>query len=608
MFGYHGRFLSVNLNTGEIGDLPISEQQARAFIGGAGLSACLIYDHIRSDIDPLGPENPLVFAVGPFVGTSIPMVSRSSICGVSPQTGFWGEATTGGIFPVRLKASGYDGIFITGKSDKPVYLYINDGRAEVRDAAHLWGKDSYETQDVLKSEIGEKGLSITCIGISGEKLVKYAAVMNDAGRAAGRCGMGALMGSKNLKAVAVTGNKTAEVADKTRLGDLAGQARTLIKARRASMMEYGTLGYMETGQVIGDVPADYFSKSVFPANKVSGPAFRQAYAIESVACYGCPIGCGRRLRDFNAEIESVDGPEYETATAFGPLCRNYDLDSIVYANHLCNLHGIDTISAGVTIAYAMHLYEQGVLTEEKAGMKIEWGDGDTIVKLVEKICNREGIGELLAEGSLRVCRELGGDPEEVAHVKGLEIPMHDPRAATGMALNYATGVRGACHLRGDYYTVDIGAAVPELNIQPGDRFQSEGKAEMAARFQNYKDLFDSLLLCKFCGVSATQIADMLNSVTGWDYTPDDLNTVGERSIDIKRAISNKLGVTREHDRMPRISIQALREGSTAGKSPDMEILLREYYDYRQWDWVSGKPQKAKLIDLGLDDIAGDLWP
>ena len=607
MSGYHGRFLDINLSTGDISEIPVTEEVAKEFIGGAGLSARLIYDHVSSGIDPLGPDNPLVFAVGPFIGTTIPMVSRSSVCGVSPQTGFWGEATTGGVFPFRLKASGFDGIFITGKSDNPVYLYVNDGTAEIRDGSHLWGKDSYQTQEMLKAEIGERGLSVSCIGIGGENLVKFAGVMNDAGRAAGRTGMGALMGSKNLKAVAVTGNKRAETADETRLRELAREARDQVRARRAQMMEYGTLGYVETGLVIGDVPANYFRGSVFPASKVSGPAFRQAYAIESVACYGCPMACGRLLKHFSKDIESVDGPEYETAAVFGPLCRNYDLDSIVMANHICNQHGIDTISTGVVIAYAMHLFEQGILTEERAGMKLRWGDGRAIVELVEKIANREGIGDLLAEGSLRVSKELGGDPEEVAHVKGLEIPMHDPRSTTGMAISYATGSRGACHLRGDYYAVDIGTRVPEFNIVPGDRFKSEGKAEMAARFQNFKDLFDSLLMCKFSGISATQISDMLSSTTGWHYTPADLDTAGERSMNIKRAISNKLGVTREHDRMPRISIEPLKEGSTAGKGPDMGILLREYYQYRQWDWDSGKPKKEKLLQLGLNDVAQDLW-
>jgi len=608
MFGYHGKFLEVNLSTGEIKDLPLDEGQVKDFIGGAGLSARLIYGHVKSDMDPLGNDNPLVFAVGPFVGTTIPMVSRSSVCGVSPQTGFWGEATTGGVFPFRLKASGFDGIFITGKSDRPVYLYVSDGIAEIRDALHLWGKDSYETQKILKDEIKQRGLSVSCIGAGGENLVKYAGVMNDDGRAAGRCGLGALMGSKKLKAVAVTGNKKAEVSHEANIRKLTKEARDIIRARRASMMEYGTLGYMETGFVTGDTPASYFTKSVFPVRKVSGLAFRRAYTIESAACYGCPMGCGRLLRYFNKDIDTVDGPEYETAAAFGPLCRNYDLDSIVYANHLCNRHGIDTISAGVTIAYAMHLYEKGILDNKKAGMKIEWGDGNAIVKLVEMIVRREGIGELLAEGSLRVGQELDADLEEVAHVKGLEIPMHDARSTTGLAISYATGSRGACHLRGDYYQVDMGVRVPELGIEPGDRFKSEGKAEMAAKFQNFKDLFDSVLMCKFAPLSLTQISEALNSITGWNFSPTDMGRIAERSIDIKRAISNKLGLTREDDKMPKISIDALKEGSTAGKSPDMRTLLKEYYDYRQWDWDTGKPKKERLIELGLDEVAYDLWP
>ena len=607
MYGYHGKFLDIDLGSGAIGEIPVTEEQARKYIGGAALSARLIYNHVSPNLELLGPDNPLVFAVGPLIGTTIPMVSRSSVCGVSPQTGFWGEATTGGVFPFRLKASGFDGIFITGRSDKPVYLYINDGSTEIRDAAHLWGKDSYQTQEILKKEIGEKGLSISCIGSGGENLVKFAAIMNDAGRAAGRTGMGALMGSKNLKAVAVTGNRKVEIANEARLRQLAGEARQQIRNRRAMMMEYGTLGYMETGVVLGDVPASYFTRSVFPARRVSGPAFRQAYVIESKACYGCPMACGRLLRHFSTELDSIDGPEYETAAVFGPLCQNYDLDSIVMANHICNQVGIDTISAGVTIAYAMHLFEQGVLTEEKAGMEIKWGDSLAIVELVRKIANREGIGDLLAEGTRRVCQELGADPEEAAHVKGLEIPMHDPRTTTGMAISYATGSRGACHLRGDYYQVDLGVRVPEFDVIPGDRFQSEGKAPVVARHQNYRDLFDSLLMCKFSGIAPNQIAEMLNMTTGWDYSVDDLNTIAERSIDIKRAISNKLGVTRDDDRMPKISIAPLDEGSTAGKGPDMEKLLKEYYEYRQWDWDSGKPKKDRLLELGLDDVAQDLW-
>lgn len=608
MFGYHGKFLQVDLSTGEMHDLLLSGEQTKSYLGGAGLSARLIYPHVKSGMNPLAAQNPLVFAAGPFVGTVIPMVSRSSVCGVSPQTGFWGEATTGGIFPFRLKASGYDGIFITGQSQKPVYLYINDGQAEIRDAAKLWSKDSYKTQAVLKKEINQRGLSVACIGDGGENLVKYSGIMNDEGRAAGRCGLGALMGSKKLKAIAVTGTKTAPVADETKLRELARTAREWMIARRASMFEYGTLGYMETGHVVGDSPARYFTRTVFPVHRVNAVAFRRNYTIENYACFGCPTACGRVLKHFRKGMDTVDGPEYETAGVFGPLCWNFDTDTIVRANHFCNLHGIDTISAGVTIAYAMHLFEQGILTEQKAGMKIEWGNSNIILKLLEMIVRREGIGDLLAEGTLGVAKALGADPEDAAQVKGLEIPMHDPRSTTGMALSYATGSRGACHLRGDYYSLDLGGRVPEYEIQAFDRFQSsKEKAVMSAKLQSFKDLFDSILACKFSNFTPTQMADLLNAVTGWSYTPADLFTVGERSMNIKRAISNILGVTREHDHMPRISIAPMKDGATAGKSPDMEKLLKEYYDYRQWDWDSGKPKPEKLLELGLDDVARDLW-
>ena len=609
MFGYHGRFLDVDLSNGSVGTLELEEDLLKKFIGGASLAAHLIYDRVKPGMDPLAPDSPLVFATGPFTGTTIPMVSRSAVCGISPLTGIWGEATTGGVFPFRLKESGYDGIMVTGKADRPVYLWIQDGMAEIRDAAHVWGKDTYETQQVLKEELKESGLSVTCVGPAGENLVKYACIINDRGRAAGRCGLGALMGSKNLKAVAVSGKLRPDVASKDKLAELTRQARDTIASNFMSVAfrEYGTLMYMDLGMFLGDVPARYFSSSVFPAKNVTGEALRQAYTVSNYACHGCPIGCGRTLKHVSKDLDEIDGPEYETAVAFGPLCMNYDLESIVMANHLCNAYGIDTISAGVSIAYAMHLFEQGILSEDRAGMKIEWGDGKAIVRLVEMIINRQGIGELLGKGTRSIAEELGADPMEAAHVKGLEMPLHDARAFTGMAISYATGPRGACHLKGDYYNVDLGGGVPELGIVAGDRLQSEAKAEMAARYQDFKDIFDSLLLCKFAPLTLTQIAEMLSNVTGWEYSPAELHTAAERSVNIKRAIGNRLGITREDDRLPDINLVALKEGSTANKSPDMDLMLRDYYDYRKWDWDTGKPTREKLLELGLEDAARDLW-
>jgi aldehyde:ferredoxin oxidoreductase len=610
MFGYHDKFLNVDLNTGECKTQQLDEDLLKNYIGGASLAARLIYDYVKPDTDPLAPENPLVFAVGPFTGTTIPMVSRSAVCGISPLTGIWGEATTGGVFPFRLKAAGFDGIFITGKADRPVYLYLRNGNAEIRDASHLWGKDTYQVQDALKDELKDRGISVSCIGQAGENLVKYACVVNDRGRTAGRCGLGALMGSKNLKAIAATGDVRSDIANKQKIDDLTTQSREAISSGLMSMVyrEYGTLLYMDMGMLLGDVPARYFSRNVFAAEHVTGQALRQAYTVTGHACYGCPIACGRVVKNFREDIKEVDGPEYETAVAFGPLCLNYDLDSIVYANHLCNAQGMDTISAGVSIAYAINLYEKGILDEKKAGMKLEWGDSEAIVKLVEMIIKREGIGNLLSEGTRRMAEELGADPSEAAHVKGLEMPMHDARAFTGMAISYATGPRGACHLKGDYYNIDLAGAVPELGIITGDRFQSEGKAELAAKYQNLKDIYDSLLLCKFSPISLTQISETLSNITGWDYSPLDVHTAGERSINIKRAISNRLGVTREDDKLPSVCTAELKEGSTVDQSPDMDVMLKEYYNFRKWDWDTGKPTREKLLELGLEDEARDLWP
>jgi len=610
MFGYHGRFLAVDLNTRNTTHLELRDDDLKKFIGGASLAARLIYNHVTKGMDPLAPSSPLVFAIGPFTGTTIPMVSRGAVCGISPLTGIWGEATTGGVFPFRLKASGFDGIFITGKASKPVYLYINDGRAEIRDATHLWGKDTYQTQEILKDELKATGLSIACIGRAGENLVRYACVINDRGRAAGRCGLGALMGSKNLKAVAVAGNQRASLADNDKMTQLTNQARQTIAAgfMTVAYREYGTLLYTDMGMFLGDVPAKYFTRSVFPAQKVTGHSLRQAYPVESYACYGCPIACGRVVRGFRKDTDEIDGPEYETAVAFGPLCMNYDWDSIIYANHLCNAHGIDTISAGVSIAFAMHLYEKGILTKNRAGMEIKWGDGVAIVKLVEMIVDRKGIGELLGDGTRKMAEALGADPEEAAQVKGLEVPMHDPRAYSGMAILYAAGPVGASHMKGDYYSVDLGGGVPELGIVRGDRFQSQGKAELAAKYQNMKDMYNSLLLCNFAPLSLTLVTDILNSITGWNFTPADLATAGERSIDLKRAINNRLGVTPKDDKLPKINLQVVNEGGIAGKSPDMAVMLKEFYDFRKWDWNSGKPTKEKLLELGLDFVAKDLWP
>jgi aldehyde:ferredoxin oxidoreductase len=608
MKGYHGRFLEVDLTNRTTKDLPLSEEFCKQYIGGAAMAAALTYDRMTRDMDPLSPENPLVMATGPFTGTPIPMCSRYAVAGISPLTGFWGEATSGGVFPFRLKGSGWDGLMVTGKADRPVFLLIKDGQAEIRDASGIWGKGSYDTQTAIKEEVGDGQLSVACIGPAGEKQIRYSCVMNDKGRAAGRCGLGALMGSKNLKAVAASGRQRPALADAGRISELAKEAVNEINGNLVSVAfrEYGTLMYMDMGMILGDTPAKYFTKSVFPVSEVTGQALRQKYSVANYACRGCPIGCGRQLKEFKPGLD-VDGPEYETAAAFGPLCMNTDFDSIIEANHLCNVQGIDTISAGVTVAYAIYLYEQGALRKDRVGFELKWGDGEAVLKLVQMIVNQEGIGELLSRGTLAMARELGRDQGEAAQVKGLEMPMHDGRAFHGLAVSYATGPRGACHLKGDYYNVDLGNMVPEYMILPSDRLSSEGKGEPSARYQSFKDLFDALTLCKFAPLQVPQLCDILNALTGWEFGQEDLLAAGDRSVNIKRAISNRLGVTREDDILPEICLRPLDEGSTAGIRPDLELMLKEYYQYRGWDWETGKPTKEKLIELGLNRVAEDLY-
>jgi len=609
MKGYHGKFLEVDLTAAKTRDLEIAESDYKNFIGGASLAANLIYDRLKPGLDPLSPQSPLVFATGPFTGTSVPMVSRYALAGLSPLTGYWGEATSGGRFPFRLKASGYDGLLVIGRADKPVYLLVDKGKAELKDASRLMGMDTYQTQERIKSEAG-KQLAVACIGAAGEKMLSYACVINDRGRAAGRCGLGAIMGSKKLKAVAAGGNIKPDLSDDGLLKELAKEARAIINSDLTSkgFSEYGTMMSMDMGMMLGDVPVKYFTKSVFPAERVSGLALRQKYLIDSYACQGCPVGCGREVKEFSPSLKSVDGPEYETAGAFGPLCMNFDFDSIIRANHLCNAHGIDTISAGVSIAYAMFLYELGVIKKSDAGMEIKWGDGEAVVKLVEMILNQEGIGRLLSRGTLKMAQELGRDQGEAAQVKGLEFPMHDPRAFHGMAISYATGPRGACHLKGDYFNVDLSKRVPEFGIKTRDRLSADNnKAIMAAKYQSLKDLYDSLLMCKFSPISVTLTAKILAAITGWGTEPEDILIAGDRSINLKRAINNRLGLTRKDDKLPAICARVIKEGGIAGSSPDMDRMLREYYAHRGWDWETGKPGREKLIELGLEQAAKDLY-
>jgi len=606
--GYVGKILKVNLSTGKISEEPLNMDFAKMFLGGSGLACRILYDIINKDTDPLGPENPLIFMTGPLTGTIAPSCGRYVVCAKSPLTGIWGESNSGGKFGPMLKFSGFDGIIIVGRSEKPVYLSIIDGSAELRSAEHLVGKTTFETQKIIAEELGEKRVSVACIGPAGENLVKYAAIMNDGGRAAGRTGMGAVMGSKNLKAVAVFGSQKVPLADEDKFIEVAKEAHTIVKEAFNSEMfrQLGTGGYVDLAQEMGDMPNKYFTLGVFEnASKISGSTMAETILVRNRACYGCPIGCGRvvKIDEGKYKLPETDGPEYETLCAFGSLILNDNLEGLAYANYLCNIYGIDTISCGSTIAFATYLYEQGKISkDETGGIELKWSDIDTVIQLIEMIAFRRGFGDVLAEGVRRIGEKYDAR-DYAAEVKGLEIPFHDPRAFFGMAICYATSPRGACHLNGDVYLVDLGQEVPELGIVSGDRFEEEKKVEVAIKSQNWRTVYNSMIMCQFCNPPAELITKLLTYSIGQEYTIEDIDLLGEKIFNLKRILNNKLGVTKKDDYLPKIVLTPLKEGGTEGRVPNIDKMLQKYYEIRGWDQETGTPLKEKLKELGLDKLS-----
>ncbi len=608
MNGFMGKLLVVDLTSGQIATVPLNEQYARLFVGGAGLACRYLYDQVDRDTDPLGPQNPLLFMTGPLVGTMAPSCGRHVVCARSPQTGLWAESNSGGRFGPYLRFSGYDGVLFTGKAPYPTYLSIWNGKAELRDARGIWGKDTYETQAAIRHELAGAKVSIACIGQAGERLIKYAAVMNDRGRAAGRTGMGAVMGAKNLKAIAAGGELKVPVADEARLKAAAKEAISAIKedVRAQFLQAGGTACTTDTTMWMGDVPARYFTQGLWePVTNLGGATMAETILSGRRSCYRCPIGCGRvtTIKGKHA-TDRINGPEYETAIAYGSLILCDDLQGVAYAGHLCDLYGLDTISAGATIAFAYYLYDQGIISkEDTGGLELQWGDIEPALILTEQIAQRKGFGAILAEGSQYLGRKYGVEDLAV-QVNGLEVPMHDPRAFAGLALVYATSPRGACHNQGDMYLVDLGAPVYELDIQIGDRFESsEEKALMTSRSQNWRTLYNSMIMCMFCNPEVSTIVDLLNAATGWGLQISDLLPLGERAFNLKRLFNGKLGLTAKNDRLPKLLLQPLPESEAETRVPDMDVLLPAFYRVRGWDSNTGMPTPEKLRELGLEDLA-----
>lgn len=464
MHGYLGKILRLDLSASKLWDEPLDENYARDFIGGSGLAARYLYDLIDANTDPLSPQAPLFFLTGPLVGTSMNSAGRYSVCARSPLTGIWGEANSGGFFGPELRYAGYDGVLITGCAERPVWLSIIDGRSELHDASEVWGRDIYTTQALLRQHMCDAKVRVASIGVAGENLVKIAGVANDHGRFAARTGMGAVMGSKHLKAIAVRGTGKVPLSDPVAFKANSNHILTLYKDdfSAQSLREVGTAGYVNMSYYLGDLPIRYYQVGEWPqADDLSGVTLREKFLIRNRACHKCLIACGRETKSPAYGDPMVDGPEYETVGSFGSLLMISDLEATIHAGHLCNLYGMDVISLGATIALACELFERGILTAtDTGGVELHYGDPELVFGLIKMTALRQGFGALLAEGNAALA-EYAGVPELAVTVNRLEVPMHDPRAFLGMAVTYALSPRGACHMEGDMFGLDIGQGVVE---------------------------------------------------------------------------------------------------------------------------------------------------
>ena len=601
--------LKINLTTGETEEYRIPEHWEKDFLGGASLAARLLYDSLTHEMDALSADAPLLFINGPLTGTSGPTVGRFVICGKGPATGLWAESHIGGFWGPELRFAGYDGLWVTGKAEEPVYLWINEGRLEVRKAAHLWGKDTYEAQTLVKEEVGHKNAHVAVIGPAGERGVLYAGIFCDHGRTAGRTGLGAVMGAKNLKAVAV--HRSKGILPLARSGVYAGLrsvANRELKQNNTSKVfhELGTASSANYFEYLGEMPSKYYHQGTFEqVDNISGPKLSESILSGTSACQGCVIACGRVVTlDDGARRK---GPEYETIVSFGPNLLVDDLSAITLLGELCDRYGMDTISMGNTIGLAFYLYEQGVIkSEDVGGLELKWGNVDAIEKLIHLTAKREGIGDVLAQGSRFLGRTFGAE-EEAVQVNGLEVAYHDPRGASGMALIYATSPRGACHNQSDYFMVDMGSTDDDAGIGYFSRHDGAEKSANVARHQDLRTVFNSLVMCIFANVSSQMQVELINAACGLEWDVEDMMRCGERGWNLKRAINNRMGLTRENDKLPKALLEPLKEGGAEGYIIPFEEMLAAYYAARGWDPETGRPTKEKLASLGLGDVAKDLW-
>ncbi|HOV29227.1 MAG TPA: aldehyde ferredoxin oxidoreductase family protein [Synergistales bacterium] len=599
MYGWTGNVLRVNLTDGTFRKEPLRVKDAEAFIGARGLASKYWIDDVKDlSVDPLSPRNNLLFATGPLTGTLATSGGRYEVVCKAPLTGALAASNSGGYFGPELKYAGYDLIIFEGKAPKPVYLYIYNDSVEIRDASALWGKTTHETTDALLAET-DPDAKVACIGPAGEKGVLFAAVINDKHRAAGRSGVGAVMGSKNLKAVAVRGTKGLKVADPAAFLKVVGEARKKLAANpvtSAGLPAYGTNVLVNILNQAGGLPTRNFQTGHFEeADAISGETLASTLLVTKKGCAGCTSACGRVSKTTGQFAGSGEGPEYETAWSFGADCGISDLSAVTKANFLCNELGIDTITMGSTIACAMELFEKGILTEEETGMDLSFGNAAAMVEMVKKTGLREGFGDKLALGSWRLASSYG-HAELSMTAKKQEMPAYDPRALQGMGLEYATSNRGGCHVRGYLTSPEILGLPQKL-----DPDSIEEKPAWLKAFQDLTASFDSSGICLFTtfAIGAEELAAQMAAATGVPYTAEQIMKAGERIWNLERLFNLAVGFTSADDTIPsRLMKEPIPTGPAKGKISRLPEMLPRYYEVRGWD-ESGVPTDAKLAELGL---------
>jgi aldehyde:ferredoxin oxidoreductase len=594
--------LRVDLTNSKIDQLGIPVEWEKDFLGGSSLAARILFDELSIDLDPLSPSAPLLFLNGPLTGTYGPSVGRFVVCGKSPATNIWAESNCGGFWGPELKKVGYDGIYLTGKSDKPVFLYVTDGEILIKDASEFWGMDTYQVQDQIKDEFSNKNIRVASIGLAGENLIPSANIMVDHGRAAGRTGLGAVMGSKLLKCIAVFGLGKIPIPNEDTYIPVRNKANKNLSEDifTQAARDYGTASVADYFDYLGGVPKKYFSKgSIENIDRISGSAVADSILVGKKTCHGCVISCGREVKLSN-ENEIRKGAEYETMVGFGPNLMLTDPEFSTRMGEICDRYGMDTITTSGLIGYAIQLFMAGKIDRKDTdGLELKWGNKEVIEKLIHIVALNKGFGQILSKGTLELERRFG-EPGTAMQVNGLEFGYHEPRGISGMALVYATSPRGACHNQSDYYFVEAGQVEERLGMEIYKRQGGAEKAKNVAIHQNWRTLNNSIVMCLFANIGPTMMLELLNAALDLNWSIEEMMLCGERGWTLKRLLNNKLGVNRENDKLPKALFEPLPDGGAGGYVIPFEEMLIAYYAARGWDWDTGRPSDEKIAELGLD--------